>query len=57
MEHPSVSFFIIRLMPESVADQFAVSIASEAVEISEDHLLFELHLIDKTDKESLGMIY
>jgi len=38
-EHLFVSFCIIRSMPEP-QDQFAASIASEAVEVLEDHLLF-----------------
>ena len=38
-DHPSVFFYIIRPMPEPQA-QFAASIASEAVEVLEDHLLF-----------------
>ncbi len=35
-----MSFFIIRIMPGTQAEQFAASIASEAVELLEDHLLF-----------------
>ena len=38
-EHPSVSFCIMPFMPEP-QDQFVTSIASEAVEVLEDHLLF-----------------
>jgi hypothetical protein len=38
-EYPSVSFCIIRSMSESQAS-FSASIASEAVEVLEDHLLF-----------------
>ena len=38
-DHPSVFFYIMHPMPEP-QDQFAASIASEAVEVLEDHLLF-----------------
>ncbi len=37
-EDPLVTFFIMQPMPEP-QDQFAASIASEAVELLEDHLL------------------
>jgi hypothetical protein len=38
-DYPSVSFCIMPSMPEP-QDQFVASIASEAVEVLEDHLLF-----------------
>lgn len=39
MDHPSVFFCIMQPMPDP-QDQFAASIASEAVEILEDHVFF-----------------
>jgi hypothetical protein len=38
--YPSASFCIIRLMPDNTSPEFIASIAPEAVEVHEDHLVF-----------------